>query len=144
MPDYDISRYYEPQRRDYDVALAEISAGRKRSHWIWYIFPQIQGLGHSSMCHVYGVHGLDEATAILADPLLSSRLVGISQALLDQPCRDAVRVLGPIDAKKVRSSMTLFALVEGADPVFREVLGEFYGGVPDDRTLSILGVDWPW
>lgn len=143
MPTYDLVRFKEAQRHDYAIALAEIRAGRKRSHWIWYVFPQVQGLGYSSMCQIYGIHGLGEAAAYLADATLSTRLVEISQALLDQPCRDAREVLGPIDAMKARSSMTLFALVDGADPVFCKVLDAFYDGRPDERTLEILGATWP-
>ena len=144
MADYDITRFAEAQFLDYDLALREIRAGHKRSHWIWYIFPQLQGLGSSLMCQRYGINGLDEACDYLADQNLSSNLVEISTALLEQPCRDAVAILGPIDAKKVRSCMTLFALASGSESVFLDVLREFYGGSPDERTLELLGVSWPW
>ena len=146
MTTYDLERFRRAQDEgfgmpgtDYATALAEIRAGRKVGHWIWYVFPQVQGLGRSDFCHRYGVWGLGEATAYLADETLSARLVEISRALLGLRTRDAVAVLGRIDARKVRSCMTLFAAVEGADPVFREVLDEFYGGVPDEATLALLG-----
>ena len=144
MSTFDLGRFKEAQARDYDTALAEIRAGHKRTHWIWYIFPQLQGFGKDSpMCRKYGIYGLEEATAYYADPYLSAHLIEISQALLDQPCRDADVVLGwSVDARKVRRSMTLFACVEGSDPVFRQVLDEFYGGKPDKSTLELLGVKW--
>lgn len=143
MSTYDINRFKEAQARDYRTALSEIRAGQKRSHWIWFIFPQLQGLGSSAMSRKYGICGLEEATAYLADPYLSANLVEICQALLNQPCRDADQVLAwSLDAKKVQRSMTLFALVEGADPVFRKVLDEFFGGEPDEMTLELLGVEW--
>ena len=143
MADYDIRRFIEPQQRDFDRALAEIRAGRKRTHWIWYIFPQVQGLGHSDYCHLYGIYGLEEATAYLADEYLADHLLTISRAFLELDSDDAEDILGPIDALKVRSCMTLFALVEGADPVFRQVIDKYYGGEPDSRTLEILDVEWP-
>ena len=150
MGTYDLARFRDAQDRgfgapgsDYASALAEVRAGRKRSHWIWYVFPQVQGLGRSDFCHRYGVWGLGEASAYLADVCLRGRLVEICRALLSLDTRDAVAVFGRIDARKVRSSMTLFALADGADPVFMQVLDEFYGGQPDELTLDILGVAWP-
>ena len=151
MGDYDTRRFVEAHehgcflpRSDYRTALAEIRAGRKRSHWIWYIFPQVQGLGRSDLCLEYGVHGLDEAKELMKDEVFASHLREISQALLSLDTRDPVAVLGGIDAKKVRSCMTLFALASGGEQVFLDVLREFYGGKPDERTLELLGVSWPW
>lgn len=136
---YDLQRFKDAQEWDYEQALAEIRAGRKRSHWIWYVFPQLEGLGHSFMCARYGVRGLGEAKAYLADETLRDRLVEISQALLELGDNDPVAVMGHIDALKLRSCMTLFSLVEGADPVFQAVLDKYYGGEPDPLTLELLG-----
>ena len=143
MAGHELDRFIEAQERDYERALAEIRAGQKCTHWIWYVFPQLQGLGRSDYCHIYGIYGLEEATDYLANECLSERLVTISRALLELDTNDPVQVLGKIDARKVRSCMTLFALVEGADPVFRQVLDKFYDGAPDERTLELLGVAWP-
>lgn len=137
---YDLQRFKDDQEWDYETALAEIRAGRKRSHWIWYVLPQLQGLGHSSMCARYGIHGLGEAEAYLADETLRERLVHISQALLDLDGNDPVTVMGPIDALKLRSCMTLFSLASNADPVFRAVLHKYYDDEPDARTLELLGL----
>lgn len=138
---YDLQRFLDAQACDYEEALAEIRAGRKRSHWIWYIFPQLVGLGNSRKCDFYGIRGLGEATAYLAHPVLRDRLVEISRALLSLDTNDPVAVLGSmgrIDAKKLRACMTLFSSVEGANPVFGEVLDKYYAGVPDPRTIEML------
>ncbi|MBP3894228.1 MAG: DUF1810 domain-containing protein [Atopobiaceae bacterium] len=151
MSEYDTQRFVDAHEygcflpdSDYRTALAEIRAGRKRSHWIWYIFPQLQGLGRSDLCREYGVQGLDEARELMKDEVFASHLREISQALLDLDTRDPVLVLGKIDARKVRSCMTLFALASGGERIFLDVLREFYGGAPDERTLELLGVAWPW
>lgn len=136
---YDLQRFKDAQEQDYQTALAEIRAGRKQSHWIWYVFPQLKGLGRSAMCAHYGIDGMGEATAYLADGILRERLVEISRALLSLDGSDPVAVMGGIDALKLRSSMTLFSLVPGTDPVFQEVLDRYYGGEPDPLTLRILG-----
>ena len=109
---YDLSRFHRAQPRDYDQALSEIRAGRKRSHWIWYIFPQIQGLGYSSTAQFYAIQDLSEAKAYLADPVLRERLLEISGALLGLESSDPSAVMGYPDDLKLRSSMTLFALAE--------------------------------
>ena len=136
---YDLQRFKDAQELDYQAALAEIRAGRKRSHWIWYVFPQLDGLGRSAMCARYGIRGLGEAEAYLADETLRTRLVEISQALLDLDGSDPVAVMGGIDALKLRSCMTLFSIVPGADPVFGEVLERYYGGKRDERTVEMVG-----
>ena len=133
-----LQRFIEAQKADYAIALSEIQNGRKRSHWMWYIFPQIQGLGFSSTSKYYAIHNLAEATALLQHPELGSRLVQICQALLAGGGRDAHRIFGTPDDLKLKSSMTLFAAVPGADPVFEQVLKEFFGGVKDEQTLRIL------
>ena len=134
---YDLSRFHRAQSRDYAEALAEIRAGRKRSHWIWYIFPQIQGLGFSSTSQFYAITDLGEAKAYLADPLLRERLLEISSALLELPSSDPSAVMGYPDDLKLKSSMTLFELAEPDCPVFPAVLEKFYGGERDRRTIRL-------
>ena len=135
---YDLSRFHNAQRGSYETALREIRAGHKRSHWIWYIFPQIQGLGYSSTAQYYAIADLGEAKAYLADPVLRERLLEISNALLQLPSSDPSDVMGWPDDLKLRSSMTLFALAEPECKVFRDVLEKFYGGEEDSRTVAIL------
>jgi uncharacterized protein (DUF1810 family) len=135
--DFDLERFVTAQRGSYDGALAELRAGRKRGHWIWFVFPQIAGLGFSSTAQRYAISGLDEARAYLAHPVLGPRLVESAQALLGLPGTDPVAVLGPVDAQKLRSSMTLFA--QACDePAFRQVLDRYYDGSEDDATLTRL------
>ena len=135
---YDLSRFHRAQARDYDQALSEIRAGCKRSHWIWYIFPQIQGLGYSSTAQFYAIQNLDEAKAYLADPVLRERLLEISGALLGLESSDPSAVMGYPDDLKLRSSMTLFALAEPENPVFPAVLKKFFHGARDERTVSLV------
>lgn len=135
----DLQRFLDAQQRDYQTALGEIQAGRKRSHWMWYIFPQIQGLGHSSLAQHYAIADAAEAAAYLAHPTLGPRLVEISRALRALPGSNATAVMGTPDDLKLRSSMTLFAQVPGADAVFQQVLAKYFGGRPDEQTLRRLG-----
>ena len=137
--DFDLERFVRAQDDGgtYQAALAELRAGRKRSHWMWFVFPQVAGLGSSSVARHYAISGLDEARAYLAHPVLGPRLVGAARALTGLPGGDPVAVLGPVDALKLRSSMTLFAHAAGdGEPVFAEVLGKYYAGAEDDATLS--------
>jgi uncharacterized protein (DUF1810 family) len=135
--DFDLERFVTAQRGTYDSALAELRAGRKRGHWMWFVFPQIAGLGFSSTAQHYAISGLDEARAYLAHPVLGPRLVEAARALLGLPGADPVAVLGSVDALKLRSSMTLFAQASD-EPVFRQVLDKFYDGSEDDATLTRL------
>ncbi len=121
-----------------ETALSEIRNGRKRSHWIWYIFPQIKGLGMSGTSEFYGIDGLDEAIAYMDHPVLRERLIEISQALLDLNSDNATEILGRPDDMKVRSSMTLFMKAAPEELVFEKVLDKFYGGLPDLTTLELL------
>ena len=123
----------------HDAAIRELRAGRKTGHWIWYEFPQVAGLGRSSMSVRYAISGIDEARAYLAHPVLVSRLVECCDALLANRGRDAVEILGPVDAVKVRSSITLFHRANPQQAVFRRVLEAFYDGSPDLRTDELLG-----
>ena len=135
---YDLSRFTKAHEYNFNTALREIRSGRKRSHWMWFIFPQIQGLGFSSTAQYYAIESLGEAAAFLHDPCLGGHLIEISKALLTLPTDDAGEVFGYPDNLKLRSCMTLFAKVENAPPVFREVLQKYYGGSEDERTNEIL------
>ncbi len=133
-----LQRFLEAQAAAYPTALVEIQGGRKRSHWMWYVFPQLQGLGFSPTAHYYGLRGAAEARAYARHPVLGARLVEISRALLALPGDDATRVLGRPDDVKLRSSMTLFAALPGAEPVFQRVLDKFFRGQADPQTLRLL------
>jgi uncharacterized protein (DUF1810 family) len=135
---FDLRRFVDAQTHTYDQALAELRAGEKRTHWMWFVFPQIAGLGHSGMAQRFAITGLDEARAYLAHPTLGRRLVESARALTDLDTADAGRVLGPVDAQKLRSSMTLFAHAAPDEPVFREVLDHYFDGTEDDATTSRL------
>ena len=135
---YDLDRFVKAQAYDYDAALREIRSGRKRSHWMWYIFPQLQGLGFSSTAQYYAISDLQEAKDYLAEPTLRARLLEISGALLTLDTNDASAVFGWPDDMKLRSSMTLFAEAEPECTVFTEVIEKYFGGVKDDKTLKIL------
>ena len=120
----------------YDAALAELRAGRKQTHWMWFVLPQLAGLGRSETARRYALADLDEARAYVAHPVLGPRLVEAAQALL--PARDPAAVLGPVDAQKLRSSMTLFARAAPEQPVFAQVLDACFGGEQDEATLALL------
>ncbi len=141
--DADVSRFVAAQDEGgtYGRALAELRAGRKRSHWMWFVFPQVVGLGRSPTARYYGVRGLEEARAYLAHPLLGPRLRECCEALLSLAGADPVDVLGGIDAMKLRSSMTLFdaATGSGAGAPFRAVLETFFDGEDDPATVALLG-----
>ncbi len=122
----------------HDQALRELRAGRKRGHWMWFVFPQIAGLGSSPTARHYAVADLDEARRYLADPVLGPRLRECARALLEQPETDPVAVLGAVDAMKLRSSMTLFEAAAPDEPVFAAVLDRFFGGGRDEATTSRL------
>lgn len=139
----DLNRFVDAQADDYAQALTEINNGRKRSHWIWYIFPQLNGLGFSEMARFYGIRNIEEATAYLAHPVLGPRLIEISKALVALKTQSASQVMGSPDDLKLRSSMTLFSQVDKAGPiqggqVFQAVLDKFFDGKPDPKTVSML------
>ena len=135
-----LDRFLDAQRGDYAAALAEVRRGRKTSHWMWYIFPQIAGLGQSSTARYYSIRDLEEAREYYAHPVLGQRLREISGALLELRGSDPVAVFGGIDSMKLKSSMTLFAMAAPDDPLFRQVLDKYYGGEQDALTLRILGL----
>jgi len=134
-----LSRFVQAQATQYACALHEIQNGRKQSHWMWYIFPQLRGLGHSGMAYTYGIENLEEARAYLSHPVLGQRLIEITRALLSLNENDPGKVMGYPDNLKLRSCMTLFAQIEGEDPVFEAVIDKYYGGKQDERTLVLLG-----
>lgn len=134
----DFRRFLDAQNQLYLKALSEIKNGRKQSHWMWFIFPQLKGLAHSETAHFYALNGIDDATSYLAHPVLGRHLIEISQALLEWPGDDANDILGSPDDLKLRSSMTLFANVRGADAVFEKVIGKYFNGLQDERTLQLL------
>ena len=133
-----LSRFLKAQEYDYPQALREIRAGRKRTHWMWYIFPQIQGLGFSSTAQYYAIRDLEEAKEYLAHPVLGARLKEISSALLELDGLSASEIFGYPDDLKLRSSMTLFRLADLDCEIFRDVIDKYYDGIPDDRTVSIV------
>ena len=134
----DLERFLKAQEYDYATARWELRNGKKRSHWIWYIFPQLRGLGSSRYSHYYGISGIEEAKAYLLHPILSERLLKLSEILLSLDETDPVCILGEIDARKLQSSMTLFSAADPENEVFRAVLTKFYGGETDPVTLRML------
>jgi uncharacterized protein (DUF1810 family) len=135
---YNLQRFLDAQEQDYPVALAEIRNGRKRSHWMWYIFPQITGLGFSATSTYYAIKNKQEAEAYFKHPVLGERLIGISSALLLLPHGNANRIFGSPDDLKLNSSMTLFASLTQTDGVFQSVLDKFFDGKKDIRTMQLL------
>lgn len=138
MQQHDLKRFLDAQHNVYRQALSEIKKGRKQSHWMWFIFPQVKGLGYSSNAQYYGIGNREEASAYLQHPVLGARLVEISTALLQLPQHNALTIMGSPDDQKLRSSMTLFAQVPGANPIFGQVLQAYFGGQQDVRTLELL------
>lgn len=138
---YNLDRFKSAQRGSYSEALAEMRRGRKNGHWMWYIFPQISGLGMSATSLYYGIRDMGEAKAYMADPVLGERLLEISEALLQIETDNAREVFWFPDDLKLRSCMTLFAAATPEHEVFRKVLDKFFDGEADDMTLDILGID---
>ncbi len=135
-----LQRFVRAQNGVYDTALKEIRNGDKRSHWMWFIFPQLRGLGKSEMATFYGIADLNEAKDYLAHPVLGARLIECCEAVLSNKDKTTYEIFGGIDAKKLRSSMTLFLAASDGDLVFKEVLDRFYGGKKDGATLKILNL----
>jgi uncharacterized protein (DUF1810 family) len=140
MSDFDLERFLDAQNAGgtYDAALAELRAGHKATHWMWFVFPQIEGLGRSPTAQHYAIASLEEARAYLEHPVLGARLRASAAALLAVEGRTAEQILGGIDALKLRSSMTLFARAGPAEPVFAEVLDRYCGGEADAATEERL------
>lgn len=133
-----LDRFVEAQEKMYPIAMKEIQAGKKESHWMWYIFPQLRGLGMSSMAHIYGISGLEEAKAYLEHPWLSGRLYELCVALLKHKDKSAIEIFGDVDAMKLKSSMTLFSLTSEDHTIFDEVLECFFDGEMDELTLKMI------
>ena len=134
----DINRFLEAQETTYQQALQEVKSGRKTSHWIWYIFPQIEGLGKSYASHYYGIEDIEEAKAYLQQPILKQRLLEISSALLEVEGKNSFEIFGTLDAIKVQSSMTLFHITNPEEEVFKQVLDKYYDGTLDENTIEKL------
>jgi uncharacterized protein (DUF1810 family) len=141
MPDpdpYSLGRFVVAQEPVYKTVLAELRAGAKRSHWMWFIFPQIEGLGQSPTSKFYSIKSLDESRRYLAHPVLGPRLLECAETVLTVKGRSALEILGSPDDLKLKSSMTLFASVAGAGAVFSSVLDKYFDGEQDQRTLQLL------
>lgn len=138
MDPFDLQRFVAAQARDYDQAVAELRAGHKRSHWIWYVFPQLMGLGHSRMSEMYGIASRAEARAYLAHPVLGTRLKECVAAITAHPDFSAREILGDVDALKFHSCLTLFAAAAPGEPLFTRALTRFFGDEPDGATLARL------
>lgn len=136
---FDLSRFLHAQEPVLASVRRELAAGRKQSHWMWFVFPQVAGLGHSAMARRYAVVSLAEAQAYLAHPILGARLLECAGLVNAVQGRSALQILGSPDDLKFRSSMTLFARARPDDAVFGEALRKYFGGVPDDATLRLLG-----
>ena len=133
-----LERFVKAQTNTYEVAMNEIKNGRKRTHWMWFIFPQLRDLGMSSISRYYGLENFDEANAYLAHPVLSGRLYEICGELLKHKDKTALEIFGDIDEMKLKSSMTLFALTNEDYTIFDEVLEHFFGGEMDEVTVKLI------
>lgn len=138
MP-YDLDRFLVAQEHVYDGVLEELRRGRKTGHWIWFIFPQVAGLGHSAMSQHFAINSLNEARAYLAHPVLGTRLRECAGVVLATRGRTAEEIFGSTDAMKLRSCVTLFHRAAPDEPVFAQVLARYYGGVADEATDARLG-----
>jgi len=140
---FNLDRFVQAQASAHDQALGELAAGRKRSHWMWFVFPQAAGLGHSELSRRYGIASLSEARAYLAHPVLGPRLRACTAQVVDAPEGTSLSVLlGPPDDLKFISSMTLFKLADDREPLFARALERYHAGRVDDRTLAIVA-RWP-
>ena len=135
---FDLLRFVEAHKQSYETALDEIKCGHKYSHWMWYIFPQIQGLGRSSTSQYYAIKNYDEALAFLNDEYLGGHLIEISQVLMQLDSYNPTEIFGKPDDMKLRSCMTMFASVSDDNSIFHQVINKYFDGKPDKRTLAIL------
>ena len=134
-----LERFKQAQEQDYATALSEIKNGRKRSHWMWYIFPQLDGLGRSKTSRFYAIKNVNEAQTYLDHPVLGRHLIEICNELLKLPENNATSIFGYPDDLKLRSSVTLFASLSDSNAVFQQVLDKFFDGEADEQTLSLVG-----
>ena len=135
---YDFDRFVAAQDAVYDNVLTELEKGRKTSHWMWYVFPQLEGLGRSQTSQFYAIADRDEAAAYLEHPVLGKRLIQCTKLAIKHRADGAEAIFGRVDALKFHSSITLFSRVKGASPVFESALFGFYGGIGDQQTLRML------
>ena len=135
---YDLQRFVDAQSRCFDRVCRELSEGHKRSHWMWFIFPQLKGLGHSAMAIRYAISSSQEAEAYLRNPILGPRLRQCTQLVMLVEGRSIERIFGTPDDLKFRSSMTLFANTSGEDKIFQEALRKYFAGKPDPLTIDLL------
>lgn len=133
----DLTRFLDAQNKLYLTAYSELKKGKKETHWMWFIFPQIKGLGKSNIANYYAIADLEEAQAYLNHPVLAKHLVEIAQLLLNYKTKSIEAILGELDARKLRSSLSLFVQVENANPIFQELLDTFYSGHLDPITLTL-------
>ena len=138
MKENNLQRFVDAQQGVYEQDLSQIKGGRKQSHWMWFVFPQIDGLGYSEISKRYGIKSMAEAEAYLQHPLLGVRLLQISEALLQLGSSDAYQIFGSPDDLKLKSSMTLFSSLPNAPAIFRKVLDKFFAGAKDPKTLRLL------
>ncbi len=137
---FDLARFISAQQDSYDLALSEVRKGHKASHWMWYIFPQLRGLGFSSTSQLYGITGEPEARAYLAHDVLGPRLIAICEAALAVDGRSATEMFGKPDDMKLRSCATLFAQVSNANSVFHKLIAKYFDGQTDRKTIQLLEV----
>lgn len=135
---YDLNRFIEKQKEFYETALVEIKSGRKDSHWMWFVFPQLKGLGETSISNYYGIDGIAEAREYYNNALLKKNLIEISKALLLIEGKDIDYILGYPDNLKLKSCMTLFELVDSENEVFKAVLEKYYSGRRDEKTIELI------
>jgi len=138
MDKYNLDRFVLAQEKMFETAYNELKRGRKESHWMWYIFPQITGLGFSEIAKYYAISNLDETAAYLKHVILGNNLIDISNVLIHHPSNNATEIFGTPDNMKLRSSMTLFAQAENTNSCFQTVLDKFFEGIPDEKTLKII------
>lgn len=138
MNENNLTRFLDAQNQTYLRALSEIRAGEKQSHWMWFVFPQLKGLGKSGTANFYGINGIAEAEEFLHHPVLGKNLLEISEAVLEQNGKTVTEILGKPDDMKLRSSMTLFANVPDAPNTFQKVLDKYFKGSHDELTVQLL------
>jgi uncharacterized protein (DUF1810 family) len=138
MNEFELTRFLDAQNKCYLKALSEIKNGRKESHWMWFIFPQLKGLGRSETAKFYAIDNIDEAKAYLHHPVLGRHLIQIANAVFDVEGKTANQIFGSPDDMKLRSCMTLFANVPDADPIFEKIVGKYFNGLQDELTIQIL------
>ncbi|WP_417940840.1 DUF1810 domain-containing protein [Flavobacterium sp. RS13.1] len=134
----DLTRFLEAQNKLYLTALSELRKGKKETHWMWFIFPQIKGLGRSEMSELYAIENLQQTEEFLAHPILGKHIIESAEVLLNFKMKSVESIFGDLDARKLQSSMTLFSLTDNTNPVFQKVLDAFFSGQFDPLTLSIL------